>query len=91
MSIIAAVVAGVIIGVLARLIMPGKQKIGVLMTVLLGIAGGLIGSWLTSYFTHEKMSHFGFLPFVIGIVAAIILIAIYMGVTGRGSRTRPRA
>jgi hypothetical protein len=37
------------------------------------------------------MSHFGFLPFVIGIVAAIILIAIYMGVTGRGSRTTPRA
>ncbi len=36
-----------IVGALARLIMPGKQSIGVIMTIVLGVLGSLIGSWVT--------------------------------------------
>ena len=38
---------GLIIGALARLVMPGKQSIGVIMTTVLGAAGSLIGTWLS--------------------------------------------
>lgn len=81
-SIIGAIIVGAIIGVLARLVMPGKQSIGVLMTVLLGVVGGLLGSWLTSQFGYANSNGgFEILPFVVGIVAAVILIGIYVGVT----------
>ena len=45
--IIGAVLIGLIIGALARLVMPGKQSIGVIMTTVLGAAGSLIGTWLS--------------------------------------------
>ena len=46
-TILTALVVGLIVGALARLIMPGKQNIGVIMTVVLGALGSFIGSWLT--------------------------------------------
>ena len=46
-TIIGAVLIGLIIGALARLVMPGKQSIGVIMTTVLGAAGSLIGTWLS--------------------------------------------
>ena len=89
-SIIGAIVVGLIIGVLARLLMPGKQNIGIIMTVILGILGGLIGSWVT-HAVGYKNSNAGFewIPFIVGIVVAIVLIAAYLAITGRSAR-RPR-
>ena len=46
-TILTALVVGLIVGALARLIMPGKQNIGVIMTVILGALGSFIGTWLT--------------------------------------------
>ena len=88
-TIISALVIGLIVGALARLIMPGKQNIGIIMTILLGAAGSLIGSWLT-YQVGYSNSNGGFeiIPFLVGIVVAIVLIAIYLAITGRrGSKT----
>lgn len=88
-TILSALVVGAIVGALARLIMPGKQNIGVIMTVVLGVLGSVIGSWLTYQFGYQN-SNGGWqvIPFLVGIVVAIILIAIYVAVTGRkGTRT----
>lgn len=86
-TIIGAIIVGAIIGALARLVMPGKQSIGVLMTVLLGVVGGLLGSWITSQFGYANANGgFAVLPFVVGVVAAVVLIGIYVAFTGRGSR-----
>ena len=46
-TIIGAIVVGLIVGALARLIMPGKQNIGVIMTVALGAVGSFVGTWVT--------------------------------------------
>ena len=46
-TILTALVVGLIVGALARLIMPGKQNIGVIMTVILGALGSFLGTWLT--------------------------------------------
>lgn len=83
-TIISAIVVGLIIGALARLIMPGKQNIGVIMTIVLGILGSLIGSWITYKLGYDNSNGgWEIIPFVVGIVVAIILIGIYVSVTGR--------
>ncbi|HSS25418.1 MAG TPA: GlsB/YeaQ/YmgE family stress response membrane protein [Mycobacterium sp.] len=88
-SIILAIIVGAIIGVVARLVMPGKQSIGMIMTVALGALGGLIGSWAAGYFGyHNANGGVAWVPFFIGVGAAVILIAIYESLTGRRTRTR---
>jgi uncharacterized membrane protein YeaQ/YmgE (transglycosylase-associated protein family) len=88
-SIILAIIVGAIIGVVARLVMPGKQSIGMIMTVALGALGGLIGSWAAGYFGyHNANGGVAWVPFFVGVGAAVILIAIYQSLTGRRTRTR---
>ena len=83
-TIISAIVVGLIVGALARLVMPGKQNMGILMTIVLGALGSFIGSWLTYQFGyHNANGGFKILPFVVGVIVAVVLIAIYLGVTGR--------
>jgi uncharacterized membrane protein YeaQ/YmgE (transglycosylase-associated protein family) len=87
-TILGALIVGLIVGALARLIMPGKQNIGVIMTIVLGALGSFLGSWLTYQLGYSNSNGgFEFIPFLVGIIVAIVLIAIYVGVTGkRGSR-----
>lgn len=87
-TIISALVVGLIIGVLARLVMPGKQDIGVAMTIALGALGSLIGSWLTYQLGYQNANGgWEVIPFVAGIVVAVVLIAVYLAIRGRsGSR-----
>jgi uncharacterized membrane protein YeaQ/YmgE (transglycosylase-associated protein family) len=47
-GIISAIVIGIVIGVLGRLVVPGRQRIGVLLTILVGIVAALIGSWIAT-------------------------------------------
>ena len=88
-TILSALVVGLIVGALARLIMPGKQNIGVIMTIALGALGSFLGTWLT-YSLGYSNSNGGFqiIPFLVGIIVAIVLIAIYVGITGRRGATR---
>jgi uncharacterized membrane protein YeaQ/YmgE (transglycosylase-associated protein family) len=83
-TIISALFVGLIVGALARLIMPGKQTIGVLMTILLGAAGSLVGSWATFQLGYANTNGgFAIIPFLAGIAVAVVLIAIYVGISGR--------
>jgi uncharacterized membrane protein YeaQ/YmgE (transglycosylase-associated protein family) len=45
-SIISAILIGIVVGVLGRLVVPGRQPIGFLVTILVGIVAALIGTWL---------------------------------------------
>jgi uncharacterized membrane protein YeaQ/YmgE (transglycosylase-associated protein family) len=86
-SIILAIVVGALIGLIARLLMPGKQDIGMIMTIALGALGGLIGSWAAGQFGyHNANGGIAWVPFLIGIGAAIVLIAIWETVRGRRTR-----
>ena len=89
-TIIGAIVVGLIVGVLARLVMPGKQNIGLIMTVLLGAIGSFLGTWVSYKLGYSNQNGgFKIIPFLVGIIFAVILIAGYLGVTGRrGTRTR---
>ncbi len=88
-SIVLAIIVGAVIGLVARLVMPGKQNIGMLMTIVLGALGGLIGSWVTSQFGyHNANGEIAWIPFFVGVGVAVVLIAIWETVSGRRSDTR---
>ncbi|KGI66284.1 GlsB/YeaQ/YmgE family stress response membrane protein [Mycolicibacterium rufum] len=89
-TIIGAIVVGLIVGALARLVMPGKQNIGVLMTIVLGALGSFLGAWVSYKLGYSNQNGgFKIIPFLVGIIFAIVLIAAYLGITGkRGSRPR---
>lgn len=86
-TIIAAVIGGLIIGALARLAMPGSQNISILMTIVLGILGSAIGSWIAYMVGYNNSNGgFAFIPFILGIIVAAILIAVYLNITKGRSR-----
>ena len=98
MQVLGLILIGIVIGVLARLILPGRQHIGVLPTILLGIGGALVGGIVASAIGEGDIWELNAIGTIVGIIAAIALIAAAeaMGV-GRGntsaakaSRTRPR-
>ncbi|OMC24827.1 GlsB/YeaQ/YmgE family stress response membrane protein [Mycobacterium colombiense] len=86
-SIVIAIVVGALIGLVARLVMPGKQDIGIIMTVALGALGGLIGSWVASQFGyHNANGGIAWIPLLIGVGVAVVLIAIWEAVRVRRYR-----
>jgi len=87
MTILWTIIVGAVIGALARLVMPGRQPVGIIITILLGIVGSFLGSWITTQFGyHNANGGFAILPFVVGIVVAAVLIGIYVAITGRSNR-----
>jgi len=89
-TIVVTVILGAIIGVLARLVLPGRQDISTLMTVVLGIVGALIGSWLwTGVFNKGETSGIDWIALIMGVIVAAVLIVIYERVVA-GRRTTNR-
>jgi uncharacterized membrane protein YeaQ/YmgE (transglycosylase-associated protein family) len=87
MEIIGVIVAGVIIGALARLVMPGRQPVGALITIVLGVLGVLIGYYLAAALGVEATSGIDWLRWIISIIVAVVLIAAYVAMTGRRRTT----
>jgi uncharacterized membrane protein YeaQ/YmgE (transglycosylase-associated protein family) len=88
-TIIGAIVIGLIVGALARLVMPGKQKIGLIATVLLGAIGSFLGTWVSYKLGYSNQNGgFKIIPFFVGVVFAVILIGAYLGISGRRSASR---
>ena len=82
-QILGLILIGVVIGVLARLIKPGRQRIGMLLTMLLGIGGAIIGGLIASLIGTGEIFELDFLGFVFAVIAAVILIGLAEGVTSR--------
>ena len=83
-SILLALLAGIIIGPLARLVLPGRQNISLIMTIVLGAVGALAGSWIYSLISGKtNTSGIDWIAFFIGIVVAALAIAGYVGFRGR--------
>ncbi|MGA5436992.1 GlsB/YeaQ/YmgE family stress response membrane protein [Streptomyces cellulosae] len=74
-GIISALVIGIVIGVLGRLVVPGRQHIGVLWTMLVGIAAALIGSALASAFGVADTKGVDWVEWLIQIALAAVGVA----------------
>ena len=78
-------VIGLIVGALAKLIMPGKDPGGILVTMLLGIAGSVVGTWigrLLGFYGHNASA-----GFLMSLLGAVVLLAIYHFFRRRMTRT----
>ena len=83
MGIVWTIVLGLVIGVIAKFLHPGKENMGFLMTILLGVAGsflaGVVGQFFGWYRAGEGAG------FIASVVAAIVLLVIYGKVRGSGA------
>ena len=79
MSILWLIVVGAVIGVVARFLMPGRDPIGFVGTILLGIVGAVLGGWAWNAIMPNNDNE-GVAVFA-GIVTAMILLFIYRKVT----------
>lgn len=81
MSILWYILIGLAVGLLARMILPGRQNLGIFMTILLGALGaflaGQAGEWL-GWWTFPSWIGIG-----LAVIFAMILIGLYLGVKGR--------
>ncbi len=81
-AIIGAIIIGGIAGALAKLIMPGDDPGGIIVTILIGIAGAFVGSFITV--NVLGMGDGGFIwSIIVATIGAIILLAIYRLIVGR--------
>ena len=80
------IVAGLVIGALARLIKPGKQNLSVLMTLLLGLAGSVIGGLVANLLGSGSIFELNVLGFIVAVIAAVLLIGVAEGASGSRSR-----
>ena len=82
-SMIGFLVAGLIIGALARLIKPGKQNLGVLATLGLGVVGSLIGGLIAQFFGTGSIWELNVLGFVLAVIAAVLLVGVAETTVGK--------
>jgi len=76
MGLIATIVVGLIAGLLASLIM--KAKTGVFVDLLLGVAGSILGGWISSLITGaDLVTGFNLTSILVALVGAIVVIVIY--------------
>ncbi|EBW5780174.1 GlsB/YeaQ/YmgE family stress response membrane protein [Salmonella enterica subsp. enterica serovar Schwarzengrund] len=78
MGIIAWIIFGLIAGVIAKLLMPGRNGGGFILTCILGIVGAVVGGWLATMFgIGGSISGFNLHSFLVAVVGAIVVLVIF--------------
>jgi uncharacterized membrane protein YeaQ/YmgE (transglycosylase-associated protein family) len=77
------IVFGLVVGLLARALLPGRQRMGLLSTTALGVAGSFLGGFLVSLVTHHEITEFHTAGMIGSIVGAILLLLVVSRVSHR--------
>jgi uncharacterized membrane protein YeaQ/YmgE (transglycosylase-associated protein family) len=84
MSLLLFVLFGLVVGFLARAILPGRQSMGLIMTAILGMVGSLIGGFIGSMISGEGIARIHTAGFIGSILGALVVLALAtMGGRGR--------
>ena len=83
MGILAWIVVGLIAGVLAKVIMPGDDPGGILVTLIIGIVGALVGGFVVQLLGGTGLTGFSIWSILVATLGAIILLAVYRLVAPR--------
>jgi uncharacterized membrane protein YeaQ/YmgE (transglycosylase-associated protein family) len=70
------IVAGLVIGLIARLLLPGRQRIGLLWTLVLGVIGSVIGGTVANAIGSGDIMELDFFGFVVAVLASVALLAV---------------
>jgi uncharacterized membrane protein YeaQ/YmgE (transglycosylase-associated protein family) len=86
-EIIGTIIFGAVIGALARLVLPGKQNISIIATVVIGVIGALAGYFLWGLISDTgDTAGIDWIRWIISIIVAAVLVMIAATVTGRRTR-----
>src|SRR2546428_2710244 len=92
MTVIGWIIFGLVVGIVAKFLMPGRDPGGFILTVLLGIAGALLGGYLgRAVGLYREGDPVGFIMAVGGSIPVLILYRVGAGRPRRASRLPPRA
>ena len=87
MGILSWIIFGLVAGVIAKLVMPGRDPGGCIVTMLIGIAGAFVGGSLYSLFTDRPWSmqlmRFDLGSMFLAVIGAVVILALYRAVAGR--------
>lgn len=89
MGIISWIVFGLIAGALAKFIMPGEDPGGIIVTIIIGIVGAMVGGFIGSVLGFGGVSGFNLGSFVLAVGGALILLAGYRAMKGKGRSPAP--
>ena len=81
MDILTTLIIGLVVGALAKLLMPGKDPGGIIITILLGVAGAFIAGWLGHALGWYRAGEGP--GIIMSVVGSVILLAIYRLAIGR--------
>ena len=91
MGILALLVLGLLAGFVAKLILPGNDPGGLIVTMVIGVVGAFVGGFLASALGFGGLSGFDFRTFVIAVIGSILLLVLWRAVDrprGTGRRRR---
>ncbi|MEU4192333.1 hypothetical protein AB0E69_10560 [Kribbella sp. NPDC026611] len=84
------IVAGLVIGALARLFTPGRQRLGLLSTLLLGLAGSVIGGTIANLLGTGSIFELNVLGFIVAVIASVMLVGTAESLTARAKKQQIR-
>lgn len=88
MHLIGTLLIGLLVGIVAKLLMPGKDPGGFIITMLLGVAGAFLAQWIgQAVGWYEKGESAGF---IMSVGGAVLLLLLYRLIMGRKARTIDR-
>ena len=80
MGILSWIILGLIVGIIAKFLMPGKDPGGFIITILLGIAGALVGGFVSFRLGFGAVTGFNLPSLIIAVCGSIVLLIIYRAV-----------
>lgn len=86
MNILFFLLFGLVVGLLARAIMPGEQKMGWIATMLLGVLGSFVGGFLVALFTSRRVLDFNTSGLIGSVIGAIVVMLIAGFISSRRHR-----
>lgn len=86
-DILGFLVFGLVVGAIARLLKPGKQGLSLVMTLLLGVAGSIIGGLVAGFFGTGDIFELNILGAIVAIIAAVVLLVVAESAYSRNNKT----
>jgi uncharacterized membrane protein YeaQ/YmgE (transglycosylase-associated protein family) len=83
MHVLGWIVFGLVVGAIARFLMPGRQPMGFILTCLLGIAGSFVGGYIATMLSGQPMDATAPAGWIGAILGSLLLLFIYGMVAGR--------
>lgn len=83
MGILSWIILGLVAGILAKFIMPGKDPGGFIITTIIGILGAILGGWIGTLLGFGSVTGFNIMGLVLAIGGALLLLFAYRMIKGR--------